>query len=72
MLRDDLYAEIEALTERLRYWRRMASHSRLASIETAAEIRGATLAIVKREGLDPHEAASIARQLVKEAHRAGR
>lgn len=70
MLRDELYAEIERLTEMLRALRRRASHSYLVSIATAGEIRGATLALVQREGLDPREAAIIARRLVKEAHRA--
>lgn len=66
MLRDELYAEIERLTEQLRAMRREKHPMRMKSIERAAVIRGATLALVTQLGLDRHEAASIARRIVAE------
>lgn len=66
MLRDELYAEIERLTEQLRAMRREKHPMRLRSIERAAVIRGATLALVTQLGLDRYEAASIARRIVAE------
>lgn len=66
MLRDELYAEIERLTEQVRALKREKNPSRIRSIETAAVIRGATLALVTQLGLDRHEAARIARVIVAE------
>lgn len=72
MLRDELYAEIERLTEQLRAMRREKHPARMRSIERAAVIRGATLALVTQLGLDRHEAARVARGLVAEEARRGR
>ena len=64
MLRDELYAEIERLTAQVRAMRRERHPLRMRSIEKAAVIRGATLALVRHVGLDELDAARLARVLV--------